>query len=122
MGVTQLGPAGYLRLAAGEQSELRRADGDVASCGRVQLVEDRADVVVHGTDGDHEPVGDLAVGQALRQQPHDLQLAFREAGGVAAGGGDGAARDVGTPSLRSSVRSRWAGGSQRARASAGPGR
>src|SRR5690349_11845438 len=66
----------------------------MAAGGGVQLVQDRPDVVVDGPYGHDEPGGDLGVGQTPGEQPYDLELALGEAGGVAAGRGDGTARDA----------------------------
>jgi hypothetical protein len=53
----------------------RAPRGDLASPGEVQLGEDVLDVVLRGAFGDHEPFGDLPVGEALCDQLGDLSLA-----------------------------------------------
>src|SRR3954452_421800 len=40
----------------------------------VELAEDAADVLLHGTFGDHHGCGDAGVGTALRHQPEHLSL------------------------------------------------
>ena len=45
-----------------------------------QLAEDAAHVHVDRARAQHEPRGDLAVGEPVRDEPHDLELPPREAG------------------------------------------
>src|SRR5262245_55226355 len=53
------------------------------------------DMMIHGPNREHEPVGDLSIGQATTQQPEHLSLPRRQAVGcratrstTLAGGGD----------------------------------
>jgi len=43
--------------------------------GEVQLAKDVGDVPVHGVLADDQPLGDLAVGESLGEQPEHLSLA-----------------------------------------------
>ena len=54
--------------------------------GDLQLAVDRAQVRVDGVRADHQPLGDLGVGQTLRDQAQHLDLAGGQAGGVGACG------------------------------------
>src|SRR5688572_3550414 len=58
-----------------EQVLLVRVDGCLDPRVQVELLEDVADVVLHGVLGDDEVVSDLAVGQPARHQAQHLDLA-----------------------------------------------
>src|SRR5688572_15817124 len=52
--------------------------GRPCAVGDANLVEDVADVTVHGVDADYQRVRDLVVALAIRDEPQDLHLARRE--------------------------------------------
>src|SRR5438876_6620186 len=61
-----------------EQFLLHRVDHGLHPGVQVQLVEDVADVVLHGVLGDEQLLGDVFVVQALRDELQDLHLPRRE--------------------------------------------
>src|SRR5439155_24496626 len=59
----------------------REARGRVAR-GHVQLAVDRGQVVVDRARADHEPLGDLGIGEPLSEETQHLNLALGQAGRV----------------------------------------
>ena len=56
-----------------------RFPGDVSPRMDVELLEDAGDVGADGPRGHHQPVGDLRIGQALRDERGHVDLGWREA-------------------------------------------
>ena len=54
-----------------------RRDGR-AACFRIELAEDRRNVVVDGPLRDHEPFGNLGIAKTLRDELQNLELSYRE--------------------------------------------
>jgi hypothetical protein len=68
-------------------------DGDPDPVPQAQLGEDADDVALDGGLAEEEAAGDLGVGQALSDEPHDADFAFAEVPGRAGGrGGRGPGR------------------------------
>src|SRR5919202_4578914 len=68
-----------LPIRRAEQPELARAPRRVGPRAAVELAQDVAHVGVDRAGADEQLLGDLAVGATDREQPHDAQLAPREA-------------------------------------------
>src|SRR6187200_3177418 len=77
-------PAAGSRLRRAEYPEPLGGHAGLATRAGAELAQHRRDVVIDRLHGHDEPLRDLGVAQALRDQAHDLELAWREAGRVLA--------------------------------------
>src|SRR4029453_4004781 len=66
-------------------SELRSFGARLAASARAELAEDRRHVMIDRLAGDKEPLGDIGVTQALRDQREPLDLAAGQTRGVVPG-------------------------------------
>lgn len=64
--------------ASAHQPVPPRPDGDLGAVPRAELALHRREMGLDGRHGDDQLVGDLGVGAALRDQPHDVHLARGE--------------------------------------------
>jgi hypothetical protein len=85
-------------MLAGEP-QLGRLDACLRACMDTELAQNRRNVVVDRLLGDDEPLGDLRVAQALREELENLELAPGQAGGILPRGGAWAARKPAHASL-----------------------
>jgi MFS family permease len=90
---TRAGRSSGRRSLEIEHTEVGGPPRGVAPVADAELVDHRGDMAVHGPDREHEPRGDLGVGEALAEQLQDLELALGEAGRVVPGAADRATRD-----------------------------
>jgi len=79
-----------------------------------QLGEHRRDMMIHGLGRQIQACGDLGIGQVFRQEAQDVQLASREAEGIAACRGAWSTRDL-VPASRAHVLSQVGGSRLRAK-------
>lgn len=71
------------------QSEVFGAQGRLGAVAGADLAQDHGHVVFDRSLDQRQPVGDLPIGEAARNQLEDLLLAFREGFWQACGGGPG---------------------------------
>jgi hypothetical protein len=80
--------AGRLSAVTGpDDAVLVGVDGDLHPVAQIEFGEDAGDVALDGGLAEAEPGGDLGVGQALGDQPDDVEFAFAEVPGRGAGWG-----------------------------------
>ena len=62
--------------AALQQAEFARTQHRMGAITRGELAENAVDVLLHRADRDHQPVGDLLIGQVIGDEAQDFQFAL----------------------------------------------